>query len=366
VNSANHLQDRLLWGLLVVVGLGVIGWAAWSAAAESSTLPTVAPFHLVERSGRTITNADLKGKVWIAGCTFTCCTMSCPKIVEAMSLIHEEIRGTGVYLVNFSVDPEHDTPARLNQYASALGVDSREWLFLTGKSDEIFALIDRSFQTRPQRNPDPNAEAGLRVAHTSRLFLIDHHGRVRGSYSCVENELGPDNQMSNQFHIDEVERQRLVHDAHALAQGPLGPAIQLTWLPTVNAALNATSAVLITVGYSFIRRRRMKPHVFCMLGAVLISSLFLTSYLYYHYFHGATPFPGSGWTRPVYFSILISHTILAALVAPMVLTTLFFALRGQFQRHRRIARWTLPIWLYVSVTGVVVYWFLYHFATSAV
>src|SRR5262249_35857837 len=128
----------------------------------------------------------------------------------------------------------------------------------------------------------------------------------------------------------------------------------------------ATSAVLVSMGYWFIRRRWIKLHFICMLGAVLISSLFLTSYLYYHYFHGATPFPVSGWTRPAYFSILISHTILAALVAPMVLTTIYFAIRGQFASHRRIARWTLPIWLYVSVTGVVVYWFLYHFAASAV
>lgn len=365
MNAASHVQDRLLWGLLVVVGLGVIGWAAWSAAGQQAALPTVAPFQLTERSGRTITNADLQGKVWIAGCTFTCCTMSCPKIVEAMARIQDDVRGGGVYLVNFSVDPEHDTPEVLNQYASALGADPRQWLFLTGKSDALFALIDRSFQTRPQRNPDPSAEAGLRVAHTSRLFLIDHHGRVRGGYACVENDLGPDSQVSNQFRIDETERQRLVHDALALAQGPLGPVIQLAWLPTINALLNGSCAVCMTLGYWFIRQRRIKQHVGCMLGAVLISSLFLTSYLYYHYFHGATPYPGTGWMRPAYFAILISHTLLAALAAPLVLVTVIFASRGKLAKHRGIARWTLPIWLYVSITGVVVYLFLYHFTVAA-
>jgi uncharacterized membrane protein YozB (DUF420 family) len=101
-----------------------------------------------------------------------------------------------------------------------------------------------------------------------------------------------------------------------------------------------------------------------MLAAVGVSALFLASYLYYHALHGATPFPGSGWSRPVYFVILISHTILAAVVAPMVLVTVYLALRGRLANHLRLARWTLPIWLYVSITGVLVYLFLYHFFSA--
>lgn len=131
-------------------------------------------------------------------------------------------------------------------------------------------------------------------------------------------------------------------------------------LPTLNAALNATSAVLLTAGFVFIRRRRIGAHKACMLSAFATSTLFLVSYLYYHWQVGATPFEGVGWTRPVYFAILISHTVLAAAVVPLVLVTLYRALRERFDRHRAIARWTLPIWLYVSVTGVVVYLMLYH------
>src|SRR5215831_11050666 len=100
----------MLWGLLAVVGLGVTCWAIWSGVAQQSPLPTVAPFHLTERSGRIVTNADLKGKVWIAGCTFTCCTMSCPKVTEALAELQSKLRSTEVQLVSISVDPDHDTP----------------------------------------------------------------------------------------------------------------------------------------------------------------------------------------------------------------------------------------------------------------
>ncbi|MCI0403968.1 MAG: DUF420 domain-containing protein [Acidobacteria bacterium] len=136
--------------------------------------------------------------------------------------------------------------------------------------------------------------------------------------------------------------------------------IPLSAFPTLNAAFNAASAVLLVTGYVFIRRRNVTAHKACMVGAFLVSMLFLASYLYYHYHHGATSFPGTGLVRIVYFSILIPHTILAAAIVPLALTTLYRAWRQQFARHKRIARWTLPIWLFVSVTGVVVYLMLYH------
>lgn len=136
--------------------------------------------------------------------------------------------------------------------------------------------------------------------------------------------------------------------------------IPLSLLPTLNATLNATSATLLLLGYIFIRRRRITAHKACMVAALLVSTLFLTSYIYYHYYHGATPFPGTGWVRTVYFSILIPHTILAVVIVPLALTTVYRAWRGRFERHKRIARWTLPLWLFVCVTGVVVYWMLYH------
>ncbi|HZO99652.1 MAG TPA: DUF420 domain-containing protein [Terriglobia bacterium] len=134
----------------------------------------------------------------------------------------------------------------------------------------------------------------------------------------------------------------------------------ITSLPTIDAILNATSAILLLCGFFFIRRRKVSAHKVCMLSALGASALFLICYLTYHYYHGTTRFPGVGVVRTFYLALLASHTVLAALVVPLVLVTLFRALRGTFDLHRRIARWTLPVWLYVSVTGVAVYWMLYR------
>jgi putative membrane protein len=134
----------------------------------------------------------------------------------------------------------------------------------------------------------------------------------------------------------------------------------LTDLPALNATLNATSAILLTAGYRFIRRRQITAHKRCMLAACTTSALFLMSYLTYHYYVGSMPFRGQGWVRPLYFAILISHTILAAAILPLVLITLFRAWKANFVRHARLARWTWPIWMYVSVTGVIIYMMLYQ------
>lgn len=130
-------------------------------------------------------------------------------------------------------------------------------------------------------------------------------------------------------------------------------------LPTLNASLNATSALLIGLGWVFARQRAITAHTICMLGATLVSSLFLISYLTYHALHGSTRFQGTGWTRWLYFGILGTHTVLAIVVVPLVIVTLRRAFAGRFDKHTAIGRITMPIWLYVSVTGVVVYWMLY-------
>jgi putative membrane protein len=134
----------------------------------------------------------------------------------------------------------------------------------------------------------------------------------------------------------------------------------IPYLPAVDATLNATSAVLLACGFFFIRRKNIPAHRACMLSALATSVLFLACYLTYHYFHGVTRFPGHGFVRSFYLALLGSHTILAIVIVPLVLTTLYRAWRERFGLHRRIARWTLPLWLYVSVSGVAVYWMLYH------
>jgi putative membrane protein len=135
-------------------------------------------------------------------------------------------------------------------------------------------------------------------------------------------------------------------------------------LPHLNAILNATASVLLVTGWVLIKSRRIAQHRACMIAAVVTSSLFLTSYVIYHAQVGSKPFPGTGWIRAVYFSILIPHVLLAALTLPFILVTFVRGLRRDDTRHRRVARWTMPLWLFVSVSGVVVYLMLYHGAGS--
>jgi uncharacterized membrane protein YozB (DUF420 family) len=134
----------------------------------------------------------------------------------------------------------------------------------------------------------------------------------------------------------------------------------LSDLPALNATLNATSAVLLVIGYALIRRGHIRRHRAVMISACVTSTLFLTSYVIYHAQIGSKPFPGRGPIRIVYFTILLTHVLLAMTVLPLAFVTLARGLRGRFDRHVAIARWTFPIWLYVSVTGVIVYLMLYR------
>ncbi|MCA1574228.1 MAG: DUF420 domain-containing protein [Acidobacteria bacterium] len=138
----------------------------------------------------------------------------------------------------------------------------------------------------------------------------------------------------------------------------------ISYLPHLNAFLNTTSALFLIAGYRFIRAGFIRPHRNCQIAALVTSTCFLLSYLTYHYYHGDTRFLGQGIVRPFYFAILITHVILAIVIVPLVLITVYRAARGDFIRHRRIARWTLPLWLYVSITGVIVYLMLYRIYPS--
>lgn len=130
--------------------------------------------------------------------------------------------------------------------------------------------------------------------------------------------------------------------------------------PAIDASMNGISTVLLLVGHNYIKRGRMTAHRNFMIAALVSSSIFLASYLYFHFHVGSVHFQGQGWVRPVYFTILISHVVLAAAIVPLVIITLSRALKERFERHAAIARLTYPIWLYVSVTGVIVYFMLYH------
>ena len=136
-------------------------------------------------------------------------------------------------------------------------------------------------------------------------------------------------------------------------------------LPAVNASLNGLSTIFIVTGWLFVRRNYTKQHIISMCSALLTSTLFLICYLVYHFHVGATRFTAEGLVRPIYYTLLLTHVVLAIAIVPLIFATVIPALRARYDRHRRIARWTLPIWLYVSVTGVVIYMMLYHWFPPA-
>jgi uncharacterized membrane protein YozB (DUF420 family) len=137
-------------------------------------------------------------------------------------------------------------------------------------------------------------------------------------------------------------------------------------LPHLNAVLNATSTILLLIGFSLIRGGNRENHRKVMVSALIVSSVFLVSYLYYHFTAPIFVYRGPAWSRPVYYALLISHVILAIVATPLVAVTAWRAMHGTFERHRALARWTLPVWLYVTTTGVVIYAILYHlFPTAA-
>jgi uncharacterized membrane protein YozB (DUF420 family) len=144
----------------------------------------------------------------------------------------------------------------------------------------------------------------------------------------------------------------------------LAAATPLGSRPMLHASLNGSSAALMLSGFLFVHKRRIPPHFVCMTLAAVTSAVFLGSYLYYHAHAGATAFAGQGWIRPVYFAILLSHTLLAAAVPPLVVVVLYLAVRGRFERHGKVARWALPLWIYVSATGVLIYLMLYVWYSS--
>jgi protein SCO1 len=328
----------------------------------SSAMPLGA-FQLEERSGRRVTSDDLSDRVAITSFIFTQCPLSCPRISGTMQGLQGRLAGTNVLLVSFSVDPEHDTPAVLRSYAEHYGASPDCWWFLTGPKSVIYNVIRDRFKLSVMDAPGPAGPDTEAKVHSDRLALLDR-GRIVGFFESNSPEA-----------LD-----ALVFQARRRAL----PA-WVTRLPTVNAGLNGLSACFLLAGWMLIRRYRttlrehmnesateaagygrvwlhplVRGHIACMIAAVCTSTLFLACYLYYHYWAGSMPFAQGGVLRVAYLSLLLSHTVLATVSVPLIVITLWRGGRGQLGRHVSIASVTLPIWLYVAVTGVVVYLLLYH------
>jgi protein SCO1/2/putative membrane protein len=327
------------------------------------------PFRLEERSGRPVTSDDLADRVAIASFIFTRCPLSCPRISGVMQGLQGRLARTNVLMVSISVDPEHDTPSVLRSYAERFDASPDRWWFLTGSKPLIYGLIRDRFQLGVIEAPGPSGSDTEAIVHSDRLALIDR-GRIVGFFESNDAEA-----------LD-----ALVFQARRRALPPW-----VARLPSVNAGLNGLSACLLLAGWLLIRRYRfrlvngpetapieaspeatvwaqplIRGHIACMVSAVGTSALFLVCYLYYHYRAGSMPFGQGGWIRVAYLSILLSHTLLATASVPLILITLWRGWRGRLDRHAAVASVTLPIWLYVAVTGVVVYLMLYHLPATQV
>lgn len=328
----------LLIVFLAIASLGIDSYENSQVDPLYTDLGYVADFQFTDQLGRPVSLDDLRGKVWVASFFFSTCK-ECSKHQNQMAALQEQMAGwPDVMLVSFSVDPEKDTPEQMNNFAKGFGADPNRWIFLTGAKEKMYDLIQHSFYQSVEPNPDP--EPGAEYLHTFRFMIVDHRGKIRGSLDVKDSparvpELG----------------------------GRVKRLVQAKYLPAVNASLNGLSGILLLLGYVSVRRRAIGLHKILMLSAFVVSALFLGCYLYYHFavLDGQpTRFSGEGIARIVYFAILISHTVLAVIVAPLAIISVYLGLRDKLTRHIAIARWTLPLWLYVSVTGVIVYWMLYQ------
>jgi protein SCO1/2/putative membrane protein len=369
-------MSRLL--ITVLIGAAILAAPSGAYAQQSDPLHTtlghVPPFRLTDQQGRTVTRDDLRGKVWVASFFFSTCTECNKHTIRQLQKLQREFAGyPDIRLVSFTVYPERDSPEQLAYFAEQLEIDPDRWLLLTGSREELHDLIFHGFHEIMARDPEPfwfagkavglhatpfgqgplltatqlSPEPPLRPApkegaemiHSFRFMLVDSHGKIRGYVDLKED--------------GEVDRLAARAKELVLAK----------YFPTVNASLNGLAGLLIVAGYVTVRRRWITLHKVCMVAALGVSALFLACYLYYHLLiqHGQpTLFTGEGPARYVYLAILGSHTVLAVIVTPLALVSAYLGWRNRLTRHVTIARWTLPLWLYVSVTGVVVYVMLYH------
>jgi protein SCO1/2/putative membrane protein len=339
VSPTESAKHRLMWALLIVVMIGVFTVAGVDRYnREANKLPvfnTVGEFSLIDQRGQTISNTSLRGKVWIASFIFTRCSGTCISIANSVHDL-EKMLPTDIELVSFSMDPEYDKGEVLTKYASDRNLENPRWHFLTGNKEQIVRATRDDFR---MAIVDANANTREPIIHSSHLALIDRDGRIRGMYSGTDDE----------------GVQKVAHDAQLL-----DGALTVKSLPAVNATINGICTIVLLAGYTMIRQKRIVAHQICMIAAGALSALFLGCYLYYHAHVGHVEFKGQGVIRPVYLGILLTHVLLAFSIAVLVPLTFARALRNDLERHRKIARITFPIWLYVSVTGVVVYLMLYH------
>lgn len=376
---AGNRSSRKL--LVAAFATGMLACQASPAPAEDQQpiwpAEGIEDFSLTECSGRTITKADLLGQPWLASFIFTHCIGPCPRVSEQMQLLQDKTRGTGIRLVTFTVDPARDTPEVLRAYADYYKAEPDRWWFLTGDKEAIFRLIRGSFKMMVA--DQPHASYGAEVAHSTRIMHVNATGRVVGMYDAqVDVDMARLRRVLGKADKGDAD---LISHQEAAALGEIkaiNDAIEKAdeearfeglpgWikrLPAINASLNGLAGALLLLGLALIRAGKPEAHKATMLSAFFTSALFLACYLVYHtalhVYVGSGSRKYAGNVPTVYYTILISHILLAFVVAVMAPITLYRGLKGQWKQHRRVARVTYPIWLYVSLTGVIIYVMLYQ------
>ena len=345
--SIGTAAGEILWPCLLTATLlaipgacltGVHAQAAETPATSAWDPAGIEDFRLTERSGKSVAKADLLGRRWVACFVFTRCAGPCPRVTSQMRALQDLLENTSVQLVTITVDPQHDTPEVLSEYARTWTADPDRWWFLTGDQRRIYGLIHNSFKMPVQETLGADRIPGFEIIHSTNLMLVDEQGRVVGKFNAA----------------DDADVARL---KNLLLMPPWA-----TRLPAVNASLNGLATCLLLLGFLLIKRKLVQPHKWAMLAAFATSIVFLGCYLVYHYFVRSKHFEGTGFVRPVYYTILVTHILLAVTVPVLASMTIFRAFKGRWADHKRLARITFPIWLYVSVTGVIIYAMLYHWA----
>jgi len=308
------------------------------------------PFKLRERSDKFIQDRDLLGKIWVAQFFYPGCNL-CSRNTPTMKKLHDHYRSKAdVRLVSIDLDESPKTHGAdvLNEFAKSYEADPAVWLFLTGRRDEVHDIVRLSFFNMVLKKENP--ELGDTISHSTYLVLVDPKGQIVG-YVDGTNDKAFD---ALREQIDKLRTQRRMDERIPITGADM---------PQFNAMLNSICTILLLAGWIAIRMRFETAHKVLMLLALAVSMVFLASYLFYHFVvidAEPTRFRGEGPVRYIYYSILLSHTILAIIVAPLAIFITIKGLRNELEGHAAVARWTLPMWLYVSVTGVVVYWMLYR------
>lgn len=337
--------------IALVLALVVPGIAcAQDAATQEQDVAQFKPFGepvgnftLLNLDGNYVSARDLRGHICVVQFFYPGCN-ECSKANPAMKRLQELCkRKTDVRLVSIAL--RYGEPELLKEFAKDQEANLDQWLFLSDRNeDRLHEIVRGSFFNMVATRKEPMP--GALMDHSTKLLLIDSHGIILGYVEGTEEKAA-------ETMAREIDRLRMAQRIPITAAD----------LPRLNAILNATCTVLLLLGWITIRLRFETVHKILMLLALGVSAAFLTSYLFYHFaVLGGEPmrFRGTGAAWYAYIAILLSHTILAIVVAPLAIFITLQGLRDARMMHVRLARWTLPMWLYVSVTGVVVYWMLYR------